>query len=48
VFVALQAIVRVFRAIGATFVTWLWTVNIMDTQMARFPPWVPGGLAVNM
>jgi hypothetical protein len=46
VFVAAwRHIVRVFRAIGATNVTWLWTVNIMDTQSGKIPapgPWWPG------
>jgi mannan endo-1,4-beta-mannosidase len=47
VFVAAwQHIVRLFRALGAKNVTWLWTVNIInDTQKGRIPrpnPWWPG------
>jgi mannan endo-1,4-beta-mannosidase len=42
---AWRHIVTIFRAIGASNVTWLWTVNIMDTQHGRIPPprpWWPG------
>jgi hypothetical protein len=42
---AWRHIVTIFRAIGASNVTWLWTVNIMDTQHGRIPapgPWGPG------
>ncbi len=42
---------RLFRALGASNVTWLWTVNIInDTQHGRIPgpaPWWPGGKYVN-
>ena len=34
---AWRHIVTIFRAIGASNVTWLWTVNIMDTQHGRIP-----------
>ena len=51
VFVAAwRHIVTVFRAIGASNVTWLWTVNIMDTQSGQIPapgPWWPGNSYVN-
>ncbi len=52
VFVAAwQHIVKLFRALGATNVTWLWTVNIIDdTQEGRIPSpaqWWPGSKYVN-
>ena len=49
VFVAAwRHIVTIFRAIGASNVTWLWTVNIMDTQHGRIPAPAPGGRAASM
>jgi mannan endo-1,4-beta-mannosidase len=43
---AWRHIVKLFRALGASNVTWLWTVNIInDTQRGRIPspkPWWPG------
>jgi mannan endo-1,4-beta-mannosidase len=43
---AWRHIVRLFRALGAKNVTWLWTVNIInDTQKGTIPrpnPWWPG------
>ena len=46
VFVAAwRHIVTLFRALGARNVTWLWTVNIIDTQHNSIPapaPWWPG------
>jgi hypothetical protein len=47
VFVAAwRHIVTLFRNLGASDVTWLWTVNIIDdTQQGRIPapaPWWPG------
>jgi hypothetical protein len=43
---AWRHIVRLFRALGAQNVTWLWTVNIVnDTPHGRIPPpapWWPG------
>src|ERR1022692_1250156 len=42
---AWRHIVTLFRAIGASNVTWLWTVNIIDTQNGSIPapgPWWPG------
>jgi mannan endo-1,4-beta-mannosidase len=43
---AWRHIVTVFRALGASNVTWLWTVNIInDTARGRIPspaPWWPG------
>jgi hypothetical protein len=46
VFVAAwRHIVDVFRAVGAENVTWLWTVNIVDTTDNHIPnpnPWWPG------
>jgi mannan endo-1,4-beta-mannosidase len=52
VFVAAwQHIVRLFRALGASNVTWMWTVNIInDTQHGKIPKpdaWWPGGQYVN-
>jgi hypothetical protein len=52
VFVAAwRHIVKLFRALGANNVTWLWTVNIIDdTQRGRIPgpaPWWPGSSYVN-
>jgi hypothetical protein len=51
VFVAAwQHIVTVFRKQGARNVTWLWTVNIVDTLNNRIPgpkPWWPGNSYVN-
>ena len=48
VFVAAwRHIVNVFRAVGATNVTWMWTVNIIDSDPA-IPDPVPGGPAVRM
>ena len=48
VFVAAwRHIVTLFRNLGASDVTWLWTVNIIDdTQQGKIPapaPWWPGG-----
>ena len=43
---AWRHIVTVFRALGTSNVTWLWTVNIIDdTQHGKIPrpgPWWPG------
>lgn len=52
VFVAAwRHIVRLFRALGAQNVTWLWTVNIInDTQRGKIPrptQWWPGSAYVN-
>jgi Glycosyl hydrolase family 26 len=52
VFVAAwQHIVKVFRALGARNVTWLWTVNVMnDTRGGKIPSpaaWWPGSSYVN-
>ena len=52
VFVAAwRHIVKLFRALGANNVTWLWTVNIInDTQRGRIPrpaQWWPGSSYVN-
>jgi len=48
---AWRHIVKMFRALGADNVTWLWTVNIInDTQKGRIPrpdPWWPGSSYVN-
>jgi mannan endo-1,4-beta-mannosidase len=48
---AWQHIVKVFRALGATNVTWMWTVNIInDTQQGKIPSptaWWPGSAYVN-
>jgi mannan endo-1,4-beta-mannosidase len=52
VFVAAwRHIVKLFRALGADNVTWLWTVNVInDTQHGRIPrpaQWWPGNSYVN-
>jgi mannan endo-1,4-beta-mannosidase len=52
VFVAAwQHIVKLFRALGAQNVTWLWTVNIINDahggDIPRPNPWWPGGSYVN-
>jgi hypothetical protein len=52
VFVAAwRHIVKLFRALGARNVTWLWTVNVInDTQHGRIPrpaQWWPGNSYVN-
>jgi len=52
VFVAAwRHVVKLFRALGARNVTWLWTVNIVnDTQRGKIPrpaPWWPGSAYVN-
>jgi beta-mannanase len=52
VFVAAwRHIVKLFRALGASNVTWLWTVNVInDTQHGRIPrpaQWWPGSSYVN-
>lgn len=52
VFVAAwRHIVKLFRALGADNVTWLWTVNIInDTQKGKIPrpnPWWPGSAYVS-
>jgi mannan endo-1,4-beta-mannosidase len=51
VFVAAwQHIVTVFRTLGTGNVTWLWTVNIIDTIDKHIPnpgPWWPGSRYVN-
>jgi mannan endo-1,4-beta-mannosidase len=41
---AWRHIVHIFRSVGATNVTWLWTVNIIDTKsgIASPDPWWPG------
>jgi hypothetical protein len=48
---AWRHIVKLFRALGAQNVTWLWTVNIVnDTQRGKIPrpsPWWPGSAYVN-
>jgi mannan endo-1,4-beta-mannosidase len=48
---AWRHIVTVFRALGASNVTWLWTVNIVnDTQRGAIPSpaaWWPGSSYVN-
>ena len=48
---AWRHIVKLFRALGARNVTWLWTVNIVNnTQAGRIPspaPWWPGSSYVN-
>ena len=47
---AWRHIVTVFRALGARNVTWMWTVNIIDTRNDRIPsprPWWPGSSYVN-
>ena len=48
---AWRHIVKLFRALGAQNVTWLWTVNIINnTQTGKIPnptPWWPGNSYVN-
>jgi mannan endo-1,4-beta-mannosidase len=48
---AWRHIVRLFRALGATNVTWIWTANIVnDTRTGRIPSpkaWWPGSAYVN-
>ena len=47
---AWRHIVRLFRTLGATNVTWMWTVNIMDLRNNKIPapaPWWPGSKYVN-
>jgi mannan endo-1,4-beta-mannosidase len=47
---AWRHIVTVFRSLGARNVTWMWTVNIIDTRNDRIPsprPWWPGSSYVN-
>jgi mannan endo-1,4-beta-mannosidase len=48
---AWRHVVRLFRALGATNVTWMWTVNIInDTQRGKIPKptaWWPGSSWVN-
>jgi mannan endo-1,4-beta-mannosidase len=48
---AWRHIVKLFRALGAQNVTWLWTVNIInDTQRGKIPrptQWWPGSAYVN-
>jgi mannan endo-1,4-beta-mannosidase len=47
---AWRHIVNVFRRQGADNVTWLWTINIIDTRNDRIPapsPWWPGSSYVN-
>jgi mannan endo-1,4-beta-mannosidase len=47
---AWRHIVTLFRALGATNVTWLWTVNVIDARHDRIPdpaPWWPGNSYVN-
>jgi Glycosyl hydrolase family 26 len=46
---AWRHIVTLFRTVGAENVTWLWTVNIIDTQggIPAPGPWWPGSLYVN-
>ena len=39
---------RVPRSMGASNVTWLWTVNIIDTQSGKIPPPARGGPAAPM
>jgi hypothetical protein len=51
VFVAAwRHIVNVFRSAGANNVTWLWTVNVVDSQnsIPNPSPWWPGKSYVNM
>lgn len=46
---AWRHIVNIFRSVGATNVTWMWTVNVIDTEQA-IPspgPWWPGSSYVN-
>jgi mannan endo-1,4-beta-mannosidase len=50
VFVAAwRHIVTLFRTLGVTNVTWLWTINIVNTRGGIPPPapWWPGGAYVN-
>jgi beta-mannanase len=50
---AWRHVVKIFRALGATNVTWMWTVNIINNahgSKARIPspgPWWPGSSYVN-
>jgi hypothetical protein len=48
---AWQHIVNVFRALGASNVTWLWTINIINDsragKVASPAPWWPGSSYVN-
>lgn len=46
---AWRRIVNVFRAVGATNVTWMWTVNIIDSNppIPDPSPWWPGSSYVN-
>jgi mannan endo-1,4-beta-mannosidase len=46
---AWQHIVRIFRAVGAANVTWLWTVNVVDSNPLIPNPssWWPGSRYVN-
>lgn len=47
---AWRHIVTVFRALGASNVTWMWTVNVIDTRHDRVPapaPWWPGSSYVD-
>jgi mannan endo-1,4-beta-mannosidase len=46
---AWRHIVEMFRRLGATNVTWLWTVNIVDPNggIPSPAPWWPGGKYVN-
>jgi mannan endo-1,4-beta-mannosidase len=44
---AWRHVVIVFRQMGATKVTWLWTVNIMGTSTPGPRPWWPGRAYVN-
>lgn len=46
---AWRRIVNVFRAVGATNVTWMWTVNIVDSNppIPDPSPWWPGSSYVN-
>jgi mannan endo-1,4-beta-mannosidase len=47
---AWRHIVSLFRELGVTNVTWLWTVNVIDLRHNRIAspaPWWPGGSYVN-
>jgi len=47
---AWRHVVTLFRNLGARNVTWLWTVNVIDTRHNRIPsprPWWPGSAYVN-
>jgi mannan endo-1,4-beta-mannosidase len=47
---AWRHIVTLFRTLGAGNVTWLWTVNVIDTRHDSIPspaPWWPGSKYVN-